>query len=483
MCLVLTRRAVWSENLADLTFRARVAHWIGLDRAIFFTVLARFWAAFAGLFTVFLIARFLTPGEQGYYYTFFSVVALQVVFELGFSFVVLQLAAHERAALSFYPHGRIEGDPIAHSRLASVLKKSIGWYSVAAILMTAALLPAGYGFFGLHHLNSTANWKAPWIALVISSMLAFQLDPIFSFLEGCGFIVQVARRRAAQSVAGSLLAWMAIITHHGLFAPAMMILGSVLIGFAFLLTPTLRPLLVGLIRHPSFAHQIGWRSEIWPFQWKIAVSWLCGYAIYQLFNPVLFAYQGPVAAGRMGMSLSVANGLGTVAIAWMNTKASPFGAMVASKNFAELDRVFFRTLWQSTCLLAVGAASVLLFLLLAGSHFPKFGARLVPPWVLGLLLLSTIFNHIVGSQALYLRAHKQEPFLWPTVISATLLGCLTYFLGKYSGVNAVVVGMFAQGVTFSLPVATWVFMTKRRQWHGDLFSPKCQSQSAYSHEL
>ena len=82
----------------------RLRHWLrhvlGLDRAIGFTVLARFWASSAGLVTVALIARFLTPAEQGYYFTFGSLVAMQMVFELGFSFVILQLASHERAQLS-----------------------------------------------------------------------------------------------------------------------------------------------------------------------------------------------------------------------------------------------------------------------------------------------------------------------------------------------------------------------------------------------
>ena len=83
---------------------ARIRHWaqkvLGLDRAIGFTVLARFWGSLAGLITVALIARFLSPAEQGYYYTFGSLVALQIVFELGFSFVILQMASHERAELS-----------------------------------------------------------------------------------------------------------------------------------------------------------------------------------------------------------------------------------------------------------------------------------------------------------------------------------------------------------------------------------------------
>src|SRR5437660_12352572 len=96
----------------------RTRHWlrhvVGLDRAIGFTVLARFWSSAAGLVTVALIARFLSPAEQGYYYPFGSLVALQIVFELGFSFVILQLASHERAQLSISPDYEIGGESSAH---------------------------------------------------------------------------------------------------------------------------------------------------------------------------------------------------------------------------------------------------------------------------------------------------------------------------------------------------------------------------------
>lgn len=49
---------------------------LGIDNAIAFTILGRGWASAAGLITVALIARFLSPAEQGYYYTFGSLVAL-----------------------------------------------------------------------------------------------------------------------------------------------------------------------------------------------------------------------------------------------------------------------------------------------------------------------------------------------------------------------------------------------------------------------
>src|SRR6202051_984773 len=208
----------------------RIRHWLrtvlGRDRAGGFTVLARFWGSAAGLVTLLLIARFLSPGEQGYYYTFGSLVAMQMIFELGFSYVILQLASHERAGLSISADYEIAGDAIAHARLASVLQKSVRWYSVAAVLMAATLLPVGFHFFSTHqHAGPTVFWRLPWCFAALMAALNFQIDPFLSFLEGCGYVPEVARLRFIQSVSGSLLAWTVLINHHGLFAPSMMLFG------------------------------------------------------------------------------------------------------------------------------------------------------------------------------------------------------------------------------------------------------------------
>jgi hypothetical protein len=441
-------------------------HWIGLDRAIVFSVLARFWGAGAGVITVLLIARFLTPSEQGYYYTFSSIVALQVVFELGFSFVILQLAAHERARLTLNNDGSVVGDKIAHRRLASVLQKSVRWYAVADILMTAAILPAGFYFFMVNRSDLYGvHWRLPWTLLVLASMCTFQIDPVFSFLEGCGYIADVARRRLLQSILGSLLAWSALALHHGLFAPAMIIWGQVLVGVSFLLFSKFRSLLSGLWRISTQEHAISWRREIFPFQWRIAISWLCGFFIFQIFNPILFVFQGPVIAGQIGMSLMITSSIGGVALSWINTKSSPFGAMVSRGEIAELDRVFFRTVWQSSILLLLGGISFWTVLLLGGHFYPKMASRVVAPPLFALLLLGAVINHIVNCQAIYLRAYKREPFLVQAVISAVLISSLTFILAKYVSGNAVIVGLFAQGLLFGLPSGTYIFMHCRRKWN------------------
>ena len=445
---------------------ARIKQLTGVDRAIAFTVMARFWSAFAGVVTIFLIARFLTPAEQGYYYTFSSLVALQIVFELGFFFVILQLAAHERSGLVIFDDGHIEGDAIAHARLASVLQKSVRWYSIAAILMACVLLPVGIHFFTVHHgmSSQTLGWRMPWIFLVLAAIVTFQMDPIFAFLEGCGYVADVAHMRLGQAILAGSLAWSALLLHRGLFAPAMAITGQAVYGIGWLLIRR-RHLIFGLLKHKTGKNHIAWISEVWPFQWRIALSWLCGYFISQLFNPILFAYQGAVAAGRMGMSLSITSSIGAVALAWMNTKAAPFGHLIAQKKYEDLDILYFRTLKQSALLLASCACILFICLEFASDHFPKYAGRVVAPWAFGLLLLTAIASHITFSEAIYLRSHKQEPFLIVSVVNAILVGSSAYFLGKYYGANAVIVGyMLGQGVV-GIALGTYIFVTKRRMWH------------------
>src|SRR5215471_3946160 len=138
---------VLSQNSSAARLRHWLRHVLGLDRAVGFTVLARVWSSSAGLVTVALIARFLSPAEQGYYYTFGSLVAMQMVFELGFSFVILQLASHERAQLSISSRYELTADTIAHAMLASVIPTSVRWYSVAAALLALTLPPVGFYFF------------------------------------------------------------------------------------------------------------------------------------------------------------------------------------------------------------------------------------------------------------------------------------------------------------------------------------------------
>ena len=444
---------------------SRLLRLIGIDRAIGWTLIGRGWSALAGPVTLLLVASFLSPEEQGFYYVFGNILGLQIFFELGLSYVILQFASHEKAKLEWSQGGILEGDAITKGRLASLFRRGLIWYGTSAVLVIAVVLPAGLVFFERYQpVGVSVEWQFPWIWVVLASAGALFVSPIFAVLEGCGLVAEVALMRVGQSIGGNLVLWLALWQQWGLFANAAIATFGLLWGLAWLWLYK-RSFLLDLVSTSSKEASISWWSEVWPFQWKIALSWLSGYFIFQLFNPVLFAFHGPVVAGQMGMSLNVMTAITIMALAWVNTKAAPFGILIARRQFKELDRLFFPCLWQSFSLVVLAGTAFWLagFYLYATGH--PFSQRILGPLPLGLLVLTAVLNHIVFAEGLYLRAHKQEPFLWISILIACLTVLSTYFLGRQFGAVGMMTGYFLVNVVLGLGVGTWIFRQKRRLWH------------------
>jgi O-antigen/teichoic acid export membrane protein len=447
----------------------RVARALGVDRAIAFTVMARVWSSLAAALTIILVVKTLTRAQQGYWGVINPLVGVQIIFELGFSFVILQTASHESAHLRIHADGTIEGPDREKGRLASILQKALKWYSVAAVLLLATLLFLGHHFFSLvsarNPTTEPIHWVGPWVLAAVAASFTFQVDPIFSFLEGCGFVPEVARARFTQFVLGSLLSLTALATHHGLYAPGCMLTGQAIAGFWAIWSH--RRLLLTVLRHDPGPHRTPFRVDIWPLQWRMAVSWICGYATVPLFVPVLMGARGwgPVEAGKMAVSISVASKVGDVAMAWMNTKSAPFGKLIALKRYAELDQRFFRSLLQATSIGLLGAGTVWALdevLTAAGNHY---ALRFLPPVAVAMLLIGVVANTAVSSMAIYLRAHKQEKFMVNSIIGALYAAPMAWIVGHRYGGIGIAAGYAVGSLVIGLGYGTYTFLRWRRVWH------------------
>lgn len=437
-----------------------VAAW-KTNRAVGWTAAARVWAVLAGPVSVVLIATLLTTEEQGFYYTFASIVAFQLMFELGLGFVVLQFASHERAFLQWRPDGTIGGSDVAKGRLAALLRKTLQWYGVAAALAAVSLLVGGTLFFAWKATTVRA-WEGPWIAVAMLAAGTLFLIPFLSVLEGCGEVADVARLRTWQVVASNLVAWSVLLAGGRLWASAAISGASLLVGAAWVLR-TRRRFFSDLLR--TRGAEVSWRQEVWPFQWRIAVSWASGYLIFHLFIPVLFASHGPAAAGRLGMTLTLVSAVFVVATAPLSTKIPQFGDLVARRDFAVLDSRFFSTTWRSFAMMAFGAAALFGSVLTLRALGHRWSERLLEPLPLALLIATMLANTIVFAESVYLRAHKQEPFLGIYVASALFIAASTLTLGRTFGATGMMLGYFATTVVVSLFGGTWIFLRKRREWH------------------
>ena len=120
---------------------------------------------------------------------------------------------------------------------------------------------------------------------------------------------------------------------------------------------------------------------------------------------------------------------------------------------------------KAAIVLVVGIVTLLLCLGFVTEHFPHLAARVLPLPVFGLLLVTIFCNHFVFSEALYLRAHEREPFLVQSIAVAILTGGSTLYMGKFYGASGVALGYFCTSGIFGLVVGTYIFITKRKQWH------------------
>jgi len=444
--------------------------YMGVDHAVAYTLVGRGWGLLSGILTLLLVVSFLTPDEQGYYYTFASLLAMQILFELGMSYVVMQFASHEMANLRWSNEGVIEGDAQAKTRLRSLLMLVTKWYGVIAALIIVVILPIGWVFFSVNHPQSSVDWQIAWLWLVLASAINIVFLPILAMLEGCGHIAEIARLRMYQNIFGSLVAWTFLLSGGGLLAMPAMSTGLVLVVLIWLWR-TKRRFLENLFSHKvGSAVGINWKAEIWPFQWKIGLSWLSGYFIFQLFTPVLFAYHGAKEAGKMGVSFSIASALMTIAMAWMNTQAPKFGTLISRKDYKNLDKVFALALTRSLTVMLILGIALSALNYFAHAESIKYSNRILEPLPFTFLIVATILNYVTYAQSAYLRAHKEEPFLRVSLISAGLIAVLTLILGKEYGSLGIMSGYLVVCSTVGFGWGSIIFFAKRHEWQNFVHS-------------
>lgn len=437
---------------------------LGIDKAIGFTLIGRIIQATGSIVSLSLIALFLTKEEQGFYYTFGSIIAIQVFFELGFNGIITQYAAHETAHISTYDYSAKEPERKAQSRLSSLLRFCLRWFSILSLGLFIILLIVGYVFFAKYGHGADVNWELPWVILVINTCFSFVLSPIFSFIEGLGKVKEIAKLRLVQQLVFLIILWSMLSLGGKLYSAPIAGVASLVVTLGILIFSDFRRILIK-IWNLLDKWKVNYKEEIFPYQWKIAISWMSGYFIFQLFNPVLFATEGAVAAGQMGMTLAVLNGITGLTISWMATKVPLFSGLIAQKKYSDLDQIFNRTLKQAAMI--NGLSLLAMFLGIYGlRHFNlPIGERFLPYLPLIFMIIPVFLNQYVSSWATYLRCHKQEPFLILSVVMGIATSLSTFILGNYFGALGMTAGYCFLTFFGGFIWGRSIFITKRKEWH------------------
>lgn len=446
-----------------------IAKKIGMDKSIAYSSGARIVQGFTGVASVFFLTSFLTGVEQGFYYTFGSILALQVFFELGLTGIMTQYVAHEVSHLTLN-NSEYEGEEKYKSRLSSLLSFCVKWYSVISVIVFIFLMIVGYVYFnkyGVSHDN--VDWQTPWILICVGTVIKLFQSPFNSILMGLGFVKDMSKAGFYQQIILPAFTWIGLACGFKLYVMGIGYLLSVIYWQIFIYRQGLTKILTNLWR-TKITERVGYMKEIFPYQWRIALSWVSGYFIFQLFNPVLFATEGAVVAGQMGMTLQALNAIQTFSFSWLNTKVPLYSKLIALNDCVQLDALFKKTLKQMSSICAFLLLAFYLFVfILRITQFELngtvFGYRFLDYIPMVLMMIPVFLQQFTASWATYLRCHKKEPFLMNSIVGGILCMLSTIGFGNLYGLYGITIGYCAITILM-FPWGYWLYYSNKKKWHG-----------------
>ncbi len=426
-----------------------------------FALLYRAWPIVTGPLTIALVVAILTPELQGYYFTFTAVLAMQILLELGLGKALQQITSHEWAKLELNAESKVTGDERAHMRVGALVRFTFTWYGLAAVICVLAFGFGGNFFFSRSATDSAILWREPWLFLTLCAGANLLVSSALPILEGCNQVRQVYGFRMVQGFVTRLALWIGLLLGGGLWALVLERLFMALTTTAFLLS-RYKAFFADLLAQGG-EHQGFWRKEIWPLQWRFAVVVSSGF-VPMLCVPVLFAFDGPTAAGRIGMTWGLTSALLSLSFAVVQTKTPRLAIMAAKREFQELDRLFARTLYGALAIMGLGSLLVVALVFTLNQLDLPLAHRFLPLVPTLLFLVASWGQLIKHSLATYLRAHKKEPFLVLSLVEAALILGALYPLGRTYGALGLAWGFAAVGVAVLIP-AGLIFRHCREHWH------------------
>lgn len=436
---------------------------LGINKAVSYTAGTKLFQASVQFAVLAAMARNLSPAEQGYFYTFQSVLALQIFFELGMTSVLIQVTSHESAPLDTSMGALPPEGSIAVSRLSSLLRYLASWYSRASGLFFVCVFISGVIFFfrsrgGL----DVHEWIGPWLFSTAMTALSMGFQAMVAFTEGVGRINRAAKVRAVFGMTTVTTLLLGMSLGAELYAPGLSLLAGISVGMTVLFRENgilLRE--IWMRRDPNL--KIGWTKELWGFQWRMALSWISGYLIFQFSTPVVFKLLGSVEAGRYGITQQVGNGISALSMAWATTRQAQWGRWIAAGDRVSLDHDFWATLKRTAGVNGLLACLFLGFMLLGSHWLPQYVQRFAPIQVVVLLLLCGLLNQIIFTEAMYLRAHKTEPLLVTSVAGALIMGIGSLLVASH-GILPLAVLYVCSTLLIGLLWGTRIFLREKRKW-------------------
>lgn len=393
-------------------------------------VIQRGWMSIAGFGTILLLPATVSPEEQGLFFSFLSITALQSIFDAGITSIFVNFCAHEK--VRFHSSETERND--AREKLISIATAARRWFLIIASLF--ALLAGVGGFFYLRtSLGGNfdlGHWPLAYAILILAVGILLSNLSRIALLEGWGHIGDVARIRFRANLTSTAMLWLILFMGFGVWALSLSYLTQalVIVWGTTRLSKSLPIQFPILTSKQPLERKINWKQDIFPLQMRMGISYFCGYLVSQAVVPFSLKYYGPVEAGKIGLANSIFSAATTVLASLIYLSGPKYAEHIVQRNWHHLNKMFFRTTLFSLFSGIVGFSGILVVLITLSKHLDIFSNRVPEINILVALGIIGMANLYVGSAATLMRAFKQEPMLPISILAAALYVTAMYFTSR-----------------------------------------------------
>ncbi|MCG9693944.1 hypothetical protein L1D55_19710 [Vibrio sp. Isolate22] len=397
-------------------------------------------ASIKGPLSVICVLFFLDPNQQGLWYTFISLSALVGLAEMGFTTVVSQYISHEYAKV------RLRNGFVIFNRnnreLFAIISYALKLYFIIIPVAVIGLIIVGYNFF-----DNESSWIIfVWVAYSISSGINLLSVLLIYIYRGMDKVAIVHKIRAFSNILYITTLPIFLSLGFGLSSlPVIMILMVLLICVMLYYVDT--KFWVQLYRDRNRPVKFN-SQELKNLQIKYAVSFFSGYFMFNIFVPLVYKYQGSQLAGQLGLTLTVVRTISTFSYAWLESKLPYFNILISKGELIKFRDEFKKKFQLSGATFIFGMVAIAL-LYYASNYYSLYNDRVVSLEIFSSILGIEVGVYIMSCYAIYVRAHKVEPFHYISLISAIIIAAIAFSLIKSNNI---------EGAFYYIALVYWLFI-------------------------
>ncbi len=379
-----------------------------LDKKTLFIVFQKIIHALTGVILIFLVILFFDEQTQGYYYTMSSLLASHVLFDLGFSSLLVQKSS------------------IFYAKSIRSYWLFFTWCIKTYIKLTFLILllvPLGFFYF---EKTFVINHYQYWIISVLVVAISFIFQALIQVIEAKN-LIQAYKARIFAHVFGILLSFYLFTVGFGLLSLISLPLGFIISG-SYLLIHYKK-----FYRNLFFQKKlINWKKEIFPYQKKVSLFFIGYYLIFNL--PTLISYHifGAAVAGKIGLIFIISNVILSLSISPVISIIPKYTKSIIknkfNKSIKKFKDKFILSLYLSvSALICLIILNYLILSLNLSERFLNIEQNI-------LIFISVFFLYYSNLFTFFCRAFQKE-IIHKNIIIVSIIYFLIYFFVLDNNIN------------------------------------------------